>query len=132
MLDVLSYLFRFFVVINNNSLQELKKVITVNTGKRKRKNERRIPPGNILFLASHRTIGLICNAVHNRGPNLTNSKQPQLKLGPHSNGDVECEGMTIVGVDINIDGGKEGISTGIRDAECEDKDIGAVKGLGVN
>jgi len=64
-------------------------------------------------------------------------------------GDVECEGMSIggdesedTGVDVDVDDGKEGRvrvigdeckdGTGIGDAECEDTDIGTVKGLGVN
>jgi hypothetical protein len=63
------------------------------------------------------------------------------------NGDVECEGMSIVseesedmGIDVDVDEGKEGMvigdeckdSTGIGDAECEDTDIGTVSGLGVD
>ena len=63
-------------------------------------------------------------------------------------GDVECEGMTIdrdedMDNDVDVDEGKEGMviddeckddagSAGIGDAECEDTDIGAVKGLGVD
>jgi hypothetical protein len=61
-------------------------------------------------------------------------------------GDVECEGTTIdgdeyMGNDVDVDEGKEGIddeskdsagSAGIGDAECEDTDIGTVKGLGVD
>ena len=62
-------------------------------------------------------------------------------------GDGECEGMTIdgdeyMGNDVDVDEGKEGMvddeckdgagSAGISDAECEDADIGTVKGLGVD
>jgi hypothetical protein len=63
-------------------------------------------------------------------------------------GDVECEGMTIdgdegMGNDDDVDEGKEGMviddeckddagSAGIGDAECEDTDIGTVKGLDVD
>jgi hypothetical protein len=62
-------------------------------------------------------------------------------------GDVECEGMSIVGdecevmgIDVDVDECKEGMvigdeckdGTGIGDAECEDTDIGTVKGLGVD
>ena len=62
-------------------------------------------------------------------------------------GDVGCEGMSIdgdesvgMGIDVEVDDSREGIGdeckdgtvTGIGGAECEDTDIGTVKGLGVD
>ena len=64
-----------------------------------------------------------------------------------SSGDVGCEGMSIdgdesvgMGIDVEVDDSREGIGdeckdgtvTGIGGAECEDTDIGTVKGLGVD
>ena len=64
-------------------------------------------------------------------------------------GDVGCEGMSIdgdesvgMGIDVEVDDSKEGMVigdeckdgtvTGIGGAECEDTDIGTVKGQGVD
>ena len=62
-------------------------------------------------------------------------------------GDVECEGMSIdsdnsegMGIDVDIEDCKEGMvisdeckdGTGIGDADCEDMEIGTVKGLGID
>ena len=64
-----------------------------------------------------------------------------------SSGDVECEGMSVdsddsegMEIDVDIEDCKEGMvisdeckdGTGIGDADCEDMEIGTVKGLGID